>query len=118
MTTCWQSLQSRDTKNLNLERLGRHSVHCAESGAKKRKRQSCGSSWRVMNKKTRSPESQPKMESTVYLVAAWISFREMKAPHSVCTHASTKARNKENEEFLSDQDNQVWKEMSEEWQQY
>ena len=31
---------------------------------------------------------------------------------------SIKAREKEYEEFLSGQDNQVWKEMSEEWQQY
>ena len=31
---------------------------------------------------------------------------------------SMKAREKENEEFLSDQDGQVWKEMSEEWQQH
>ena len=31
---------------------------------------------------------------------------------------STKAREKEYEEFLSDQDSRVWIEMSEEWQQY
>ena len=31
---------------------------------------------------------------------------------------SMKAQEKEKEEFLSYQDGQVWKEMSEEWQQY
>ena len=31
---------------------------------------------------------------------------------------SIKAREKECGEFLSDQDSQVWKKMSEEWQQY
>ena len=35
-----------------------------------------------------------------------------------CLFVSIKAREKEYEEFLSDQDGQVCKEMSEEWQQY
>ena len=58
------------------------------------------------------------MEGIVYRVAEWISLREMEALRSACTLVSSKAREKEYEEFLSDQDNQVWKEMSEEWQQY
>ena len=58
------------------------------------------------------------MEGTVYLVAEWISVKEMKALQSACMLVSMMAREKEYEEFLSDQDNQVWKEMSEEWQKY
>ena len=42
----------------------------------------------------------------------------MKALQSTCMLVSIKAREKEYEEFLSDLDNQVWKEMSEEWQRY
>ena len=55
------------------------------------------------------------MESIMYLVAEWISLTEMRALQSACMLVSIKAREKEYEEFLSDQDNQVWKEMSEEW---
>ena len=58
------------------------------------------------------------MEGTVCLVAEWISLTEMKALQSACMLVSKKAREKEYEEFLSDQDGQVWKEVSEEWQQY
>ena len=43
---------------------------------------------------------------------------EMKALQSASVLVSTKAREKEYEEFLSDLDNQVWKEMSEEWQRH
>ena len=68
--------------------------------------------------KYRSPEFHPKMEGIVYLVAEWISVKEMKALQSGCMVVSIKAREKEYEEFLSDLDNQVWKEMLEEWQRY
>ena len=39
MPKCWQSLQSRDTKNLNFEKdlLGRHTVHSPESGLVRRR---------------------------------------------------------------------------------
>ena len=59
----------------------------------------------MTNNKPRSPESQPKMEGIVYLVAEWISLREMKALQSACMLVSMKAREKGYEEFLSDQDN-------------
>ena len=73
---------------------------------------------KVTNNKPRRHESQPKMEGIVYLVAEWIPLKEMRALQSACMLASIKALEKEYEEFLSDQDNQVWKEMSEECQQY
>ena len=72
----------------------------------------------MTNNKPRSPESQPKMEGIVYLVSEWISFTEMRALQSACKLVSIKARQKEYEKFLADQDSQVCKEMSEEWQQY
>ena len=52
------------------------------------------------------------------LVAEWISLTEMKELQNACMLVSMKAREKEYEEFLFYQDDQVWKEMSEEWQQY
>ena len=64
--------------------------------------------------KHRCPEFQLKVESIVYLVAEWVSVKEMKAFQSVCMLVSMKAREKEYEEFLSDMDNQV----REEWQKY
>ena len=68
--------------------------------------------------KKNSHEFQPKMESAVCFVAKWISVKAMKASQSACMLVSIKAREKEYEEFLSDPDNQVWKEMSEERQRY
>ena len=72
----------------------------------------------MTNKKPRSPEPQPKMEGIVNLVAEWISLTEMRALQSVCMFVSIKAREKEYEEFLSDQDRQVRKEVSEELRQH
>ena len=46
--------------------------------------------------------------------AEWVSVKEMKALHSACILVSIKAREMEYEEFLSELDNQVWTEMSEE----
>ena len=57
------------------------------------------------------------MEHIMHIVSEWIS------PHqdervTKCLHACVhKAREKEYEEFLSYQDDQVWKEMSEDLQQ-
>ena len=43
-------------------------------------------------------------------------MKEMKALQIASMFVSTKAHEKECEEFLSDQVNQVWRGMSEEWQ--
>ena len=51
----------------------------------------------MTNSKHRSPEFQTKMEAIVYLVAEWISLREMKALQSACMLVSIKAREKEYE---------------------
>ena len=54
----------------------------------------------------------------MHLAAEWISLTEIKEFQSACMLASMRAREKEYEEFLSYQDDQVWNELSEEWQQY
>ena len=105
MTKCWQSIQSRDTKNLNLEKA----LEDIQSTARR-------VGWCEEDK---TAKLWKQLEVGIgYWVAEWISLREMKALLSACMLVSIKAREKECEEFLSDQDNQVWKEMSEEWQQY
>ena len=58
------------------------------------------------------------MEGIVYFVAEWVSVKEVRALQCACMLVSIKAREKEYEEFLSGQDSQVWKEMSEDWKQY
>ena len=72
----------------------------------------------MTNNEPRRLVSQLQMERIVCLAAEWISLTEMKALQSACMIVSIKAREKEYDEFLSDQDSQMWKEMSEEWQQY
>ena len=51
-------------------------------------------------------------------MAEWISLTEMKDLQSACMLVSMKVREKEHEEFLSYQGDQVWNELSEECQQY
>ena len=120
MTKCWKLMQSRDTKHSNLEQdlEDIQSTALRVGWCEEEKTARLWKQLGVTNKKPRSRESQPKMEGIVYLVAEWISLREMKALQSACMIVSIKAREKEYEEFLSDQDGQVWKEVSEEWQQY
>ena len=72
----------------------------------------------MKNKNPCSHESQPRMERTMHLVAEWISLTEMKELQSGCMLVSMRARAKEHEEFLSYQDERVWNELSEKWQQY
>ena len=58
------------------------------------------------------------MESILSFVAEWVSVKEMKALQGACVLNSTKARERQYEELLSDLDNQVWKELSDDWQRY
>ena len=83
---------------------------------KKPRREDSGHSTKMRISRHRSLESHPEMESTVYLVAEWVSGKKMEPLQSVCMLVSIKSREKENEEFLSDPNDQVWKEMSEERQ--
>ena len=59
-----------------------------------------------------------QVESILYFVAEWVSLKEMKALQGVCMRTSTKAREWQYEELLSDFDNQVWKELLDDWQRY
>ena len=58
------------------------------------------------------------MESILSLVAEWVSGKEMKAPQGACMRTSTTAREQQYEEVLSNMDDQVWKELSDDWQTY
>ena len=54
MTTWWQSMQSKDTKNMNLEKdFGRHTVHSQKSGMVRRRGKDkvveAVGGWRTMN---------------------------------------------------------------------
>ena len=58
------------------------------------------------------------MEGTVTLVAEWVSCEEMKALQGVCVLTSVCAREWQYKDFLSDLDDQVWRDLSDEWQKY
>ena len=49
------------------------------------------------------------MESTLSFVAEWVSVKEMKALQGTCMRTSTKAREQQYEDPLSNLDDQVWK---------
>ena len=56
------------------------------------------------------------MESILSLVADWVSVKEMKALQGACMRTSTMAREQQHEELLSRWDDQVWEELSDDWQ--
>ena len=59
-----------------------------------------------------------KMEGTMTLVAEWFSLEEMKALEGVCMLTSVQAREWQHKELLSDLDDQLWRHLSDDWQQY
>ena len=59
------------------------------------------------------------MESIWSFVAGWVSEKEMKALQGACVRISTMAREQQCEELLSNLDDQVWKDLSDDcWQRY
>ena len=64
------------------------------------------------------PGLKPQMESILSFAAEWVSVKEMKALRGACVLTSMRARERQHEELLSDLDNQVWKELSDDWQRY
>ena len=58
------------------------------------------------------------MEGTMTLVAEWSSLEELKAPQGVCVLTSVWAREWQYKELLSDLDDQVWRDLSVEWQKF
>ena len=59
-----------------------------------------------------------KMEGIMILVAEWYSLEEMKALQEVCTLTSVWAREWQHMELLSDLDDQMWRDLSDDWQKY
>ena len=58
------------------------------------------------------------MEGTMTLVAEWFSLEEMKALQGDCVLTSVWAREWLYKDFLTDLDDQVWRDLSEDWQMY
>ena len=71
---------------------------------------------KISNRHSSVLESQ--MESILYFVAEWVSVKEMKALQGACMRTSMKARVRQYEELLSDLDDQVWRDLSDDWQKY
>ena len=59
-----------------------------------------------------------KMKGTKTLLAEWFSLEEMKALQGVCMLTSVWAREWQSKDFLSDLDDQVWRDLSDDWQKY
>ena len=51
-------------------------------------------------------------------MAEWVSLEEMKALQGVCMLTSVWAREGQYKELLSDLDDQVWRDLSDDWQKY
>ena len=58
------------------------------------------------------------MEIILFLVAEWVSVKEMKAQQGACMRTSMVTRKQQCEALLSSLDDQVWKELSDDWQTY
>ena len=52
------------------------------------------------------------------LVAKWFSFEEMRALQGVCVLTSVWAIEWQHKDFLSDLGDQVWIDLSDDWQNY
>ena len=58
------------------------------------------------------------MEGKMTLVAECFSLEEMKASQGVCVLTSVWTREFHYTDFLTDLDDQVWRDLSDEWQRY
>ena len=61
---------------------------------------------------------KPQMQCILFFVAEWVSVKEMKALKGACMLTSMRARERQYEELLSDLDDQVWRDLSDDWQKY
>ena len=71
---------------------------------------------KTKNNNRQRPRLKPQMQSILSLVARWVSEKEVKALQSACMRTSTMARDQQYEEILSDLDDNVWKDLSDDWQ--
>ena len=115
MTKLWQMMQRRDTKNLNSDRY-------LDEILTKIKQTGWNESTRTERKKKEksnnrhSPGLKPQMESILFLVAEWASVKELKALQGACMRTFTVTREQQFEALPSSLDDQVWKELSDDWQ--
>ena len=63
-----------------------------------------GHKTKTKSNNLRSPEIKPKLESMLYFGAEWVSVKEVNALQGACMRTSAKARDRQNEELLSDLD--------------
>ena len=59
-----------------------------------------------------------QVESTLYFVAEWCSLEEMQALPGVCMLTCVWSRDRQWEKLLSDLDDQVLRDLSDDWQKY
>ena len=52
------------------------------------------------------------------LLTEWFSSEEMRAPQGVCVLTSVWAREWQYKDCLSDLDDHVWRDLSDDWQKY
>ena len=117
MTKQLQMMQSRDTKNLNLDKDFEDTMRKVKqigwnesTRTTERRKMQISSLWSCVLK--------DKMEGMMTLVAKWFSFEEMKPLQGVCMLTSVWAREWQYTDFLSDLDDQVWRDLSEVLQKY
>ena len=111
---------SRDTKNLNLDKdfddimskikqIGWNESNITTDSEDRRKMQ-ISSRWSHMLK--------GRVESMMTLVAERSSLEEMKTLRRVCMLSSVWAKEWQYKELLSDLDDQVWRELTDDWQKF
>ena len=58
------------------------------------------------------------MESILSFVAGWVSVKEMKVLQGACVRTFMMASEQQYEELLSNLDDHLWKDLSDDWQKY
>ena len=91
MTKLWQLMQSRDTKNLNLEKDFEEILSKIKQtgGMNPPGQEGSGPKTKTKSNNRHRPGLKPQMESILCLVAECFSVKEMKALQSACMRTST-----------------------------
>ena len=110
MTKCWQSMQSRDTKNMNLEE-DLEDIHSAARRVGGNEEENPRRLW-AQDEVDEQEASQPQIltqDGTHNAHSIRMDFPRQDERVTKCLHACVpKAREKEYEEPLTYQDDQVW----------
>ena len=120
MTKLWQMMQSKDTTNLHLYKDLHEILSKNQTNRRERVDQDkeTGRNTKMKINNRHSPGLKLEMESTLSFVAEWVFVKGVTAPQGACVPTSTKAKERQYRELLSDFDYQVWKELSHDWQRY